>query len=162
MAEQHLQQPQNWRNVTGGGIAPRPNGGSMESVVIPEAFNSERWAAQFTLHMAGEFKKDKYAEHNTTGRTKAWIDGWQRAWTEAFIVLCSVIEEQYTHPDSMLLRWVGIEVAASWPQESVVLRRWKSRETNQWKYAVCELRSEWGYGAESQFLLIERSCNAEA
>lgn len=129
---------------------------------IPEAFNSDRWASQLTLHMASEFKKDKYAEHNTTGRTKVWVDGWQRAWTEAFIVLCSVIEEQYCHPDAMLLRWVGVEVAESWPQESVVLRRWKSRETNQWKYAVCELRSDWGYGAESQFLLIERLCNAGA
>ncbi len=129
---------------------------------IPEAFNSDRWASQLALHMASEFKKDKYAEHNTTGRTKVWIDGWQRAWTEAFIVLSSVMEEQYCHPDSMLVRWVGIDVAESWPQGSVVLRRWKSRETNKWNHAVCELRHGWGYGAESQFLLIERPCDAKA
>lgn len=121
------------------------------------AFNSELWATAFARQMATVFASDRgdielcneLCKEAGQRRTSVWQNGWNMAWTHAYIALCSILESEYSHPDSRLLLWVGIEDARQFSRGSCVVRRWKSRETGQWLFA---LSTSWQCGDDGEFM----------
>lgn len=112
--------------------------------IADSAVNAPLWRTEVARGMAKEFAADRLADHNVTGRTGVWLNGWFSAWTQAYIVFCSVLESR-CFDRTMLLRWADCSEASQWAEGTPIVRRWKSRETGKWSYAVSSIREvDWG------------------
>lgn len=118
-----------------------------------DVVNKPHWISRFEIAMSEEVKVEKYADHATVGRTTAWVAGWQSAWTQAYIMLCSVLESS-EYDRTMVLRWASLSEALQWGEGTPVVRRWKNRENGNWLYAVSEIRPAGWDDSDSEFLRL--------
>lgn len=112
------------------------------------------WRTSLARKLAGEIATDRQSPPIENDGNHRWLQGWKEGMTHAYVVACSVLESS-EYDNTELQKWSSIDDAEQWPSETVFVRRWKSRESGKYCYAVSTRVDRTSGDGECEFLRIE-------